>query len=336
MVSFTEDRNMASVKAYLKISCNEIDGVYPLVLEVAHKGEKSRVKTAHKLLKEELDEIRVKEEILEMNYAISCMEDCVTDFSVSDIVSLYQTNRERLLIKPYMEKMIDARKQERKGSEAEFYEAVLKKMLLFHQEKGPLTFNDMDAHWLQRLRDFLLASGMSEKVIRSYWRVLTCLYRNAQRDGLCSEAHNPFMDTSFVPVREIKLLLNEEEQQRLATIDLSDDSQLSLARDLYLFANHAGSLSLMDMISLKRSTIYKDKIWYRRGSNNKLSFISIDDVMHGIIRKYENEGEKIFPQFHKSSADWHEQYCVGLRCYNGQLKKIAQLLNLSVAYVENI
>ncbi len=340
---------MTSVKVRLNTCRSNKNGTYPLVIQLIHLRKKKNVNTPYHLSLKDFDKktgkavIRRKKknnlaeeinrylfsETKELLQVIGRLEKQKRVFTVGDIVQLYSPNYKNEVFMEYANKVLIELSENGKGGTADLYRSTLNKIALFQSQKPKLTFNDINREWIDSFRNQLLNSGLQENSVFSYLRILRSIYNRAEKDGICHNLRNPFLYQRFCPVPTVKHLLDEQSFRRIEEIDLDYDETLSFSRDLFLFSYYTQGMSFMDMAYLKREDIHEDVIWYRRSRNKQFTSVKISRPLYKLINKYNDGSEYIFPIFRLGNISLYNQYRVGLRRHNFQLKKLASLLKLS-------
>lgn len=335
----------------IKIELNKLrdiaDGSHPLIMRVIHERKIKKISTPYALTVEELDESAGRavfcgntsreqiqdindflyREVLELEYVISCLKMRKKEFKVLDIIRFYYLNKKRSLFKPYMERVIDDMRSEKKESEADFYLIILRRISCFQSAKSPLTFNDINKLWISNWSEYLLESGLSDNSVRSYRSILCRILKRAQKEGLYLDMSDPFSNDPEKNVAEIKYAVDEHTIKKLSEIS-PEDTQLSFSRDLFLFS-HGTEMSFLDMAYLKEENVHEDIIWYHRNVDRQLVCQKLTPFLYSIVRKYINGDEYVFSFLRKKNSDWRNHYYNEIRHYNSQLKALMALLNIS-------
>ena len=108
-------------------------------------------------------------------------------------------------------------------------------------------------------------------------------------------------------------------------------SGMDIARDMYLFSFYAQGMAFVDIVFLKKKNIRDGILSYRRHKSQQLIHIVVTPQMQGLIDKYANDSEYVFPIIDTSlSTSIYDQYRLALGRVNRYLKKITFRLNINV------
>lgn len=79
---------------------------------------------------------------------------------------------------------------------------------------------------------------------------------------------------------------------------MSDDSEVGIVRDMFMFGFYCRGMELIDVICLTKSSVDGNKLIYRRRANGHPKTIMLDKSAREIISKYKlSKGEYLFPLF---------------------------------------
>ncbi|WP_321480777.1 phage integrase SAM-like domain-containing protein [uncultured Bacteroides sp.] len=329
-----------------------VDETYPLIIEVMHYDKKRRLDTYYQVSEKEFVRLvksvllytqkgdvhdamlrYLLDEIIAIQYAITFLNSYVTDFTVADILKLYRLNQKPFLFIPYLKGIIQEYKKEGRKAKARLCSSLLQQTIAFHHSKRPLYFIQMDKKWLEAFRKYLLKLEISTQMIDSYWLILQEIYANASSEGLCAKFINPFKENAFPTLSELKCEFTISDIDNLFGLDLSENPELAMARDICLFKHFADDMTFMDMIFIKRDDVYQDNIWFRRNKDNRLCLVDNNETLKRIIDKFTFTGVYLFPLPFERKQEYGNYFFKELRWYNGELKKIAKLLNVPIKKV---
>ena len=320
-----------------------------LIVELEFKGDKQQISIPSKLSETELytllsrlmlsssvNEMKSVEqryllnEIAEIQYAIDMLDSCLIDYSLADVIRLYHLNKEPFLFDSFYKKSIKTISGKLKLADMNCYASLLKEMYKFQNSTRPFRLSEIDCRWLDAFRYHLLLSGFTKLEIDTYWLILCEVYHQASVQGVCSQLNNPFAQSVELPILPDGLYsLTEAELDKIRLVDLSGNCKLSLIRDFYLLEfYYVRRITFIDLINLKRTDVYNDKIWFRRYDDGRLCSLSVSGPVKFIIDRYEGHSEYLFP-LPAISNPMRMQYDVLLRWYNSQLRKLATYLDFS-------
>ncbi len=160
-------------------------------------------------------------------------------------------------------------------------------------------------------------------------RVLRSVYNKAVRRHIVEQA-NPFQNVYTGIDKTKKRAVDESVISRLCKFDLTNDSHLELARDIFIFSYCAHGMAFVDMAFLKKKNVEDNIISYSRHKTGQLLSVKIEPNMKKIINKYGNlvkESPYVFPFLTSIDAnEAYNQYRKAINLYNRQLKELSQKL----------
>jgi len=333
---------MASIKVHLNTYRTTKNDMYPLVFQVIHQRKKKLIYSPYHLAKENfsetigrainyrkkkcnsLDEVNeyIQKVIDSIERSVSFLELQGEDFSVSDIVALYKSNQENSLFITYTKKIVESLRQRGKNGTADAYQNTLNRVVSFLGKDKYITFENIDAKWLNRFKEHLQCDHLKENSMNFYMRNLRAIYNKALNEGLITTNQNPFQRMKLHGVKTIKRAVDNDTMKLISDADLSYDKQLSFSRDLFLFSYYSRGMSYVDMAYLKKSDIRNQTIFYYRSKTKQLLQIKVVEPLRLLIEKYDNPGEYILPILKSEQGDLYTQYRRGLRQHNNNLKRL--------------
>jgi integrase/recombinase XerD len=165
-----------------------------------------------------------------------------------------------------------------------------------------ISFQDITIPLLTRFRAYLKATrNVSERTIINHLLVIRTVYNQAIAGGLVDAKYYPF-GKGKISIRfpeSAKIGLSPEEVAELEVLDLSDESYLNHARNLWLFAYYFAGMRVSDVFLLKWTDIQDKRLHYTMGKNAKPGSLKIPEKALQIIEQYRNDEAKhqlIFPE----------------------------------------
>jgi len=340
---------MASIKVHLNAYRPTKSGTYRVVFQIIHQRKKKIIYSPYRLAPEYFDErigkaINFKrkknfqmeeinnycdEVIKDLKRTICFLESQNDFFTVSDIVSVYESNRSSCLFYPYTCGIIASLKQRGRNGTANAYQSTLNKVLKYQEGNKYMSFQEIDTKWLNGFKNFLQISRLQENSINSYLRIMRAIYNRAIKEEMITTNHNPFYQLRLHNVKTIKRAIDKESMKQICELDLRYNKQLSFSRDLFLFSYYTRGMSFVDMAYLRKKDIRNDTIYYFRSKTKQLLQVKIIEPLRKLIDKYRGDGDFVLPILHVDGSDLYKQYRVSLRRHNNHLKKLASCLNLS-------
>lgn len=307
---------MTSVKLMLNKERVLKSGKYPLVFQIIHKRRKKLIYTDIKLFEKEFNSDKGKichfkgseltyHKIQQYNcqindtqiYIWQLIEQLRTRqalFTIDDIIGNYRNvNCNKDLIS-YMEVQIQKKKDKKKEGIAAAYKSTMNSLIKFIGNQK-VQFIDINFLFLENYVQYLEEKGNTNNTIAFYMRNFRTIYNRAKKEGYEVISGAPFTEITIKTDKTIKRALSKDDIKKIALVDLSDNPKYDLARDLFMFSFFSRGMPFVDIVNLKKADIIDDIIIYRRAKTNQPLQVCSTSAIFGLIKKYENPGEYVFP-----------------------------------------
>jgi hypothetical protein len=326
-----------SIKVHLNKCRTKKDGTYPLVFQLLHRRKKRIIYSPYYLYEECFDDKKCKvfnrrhkraplaneineyiaDALHELHQAIETLEQQENEFSVADVVALYNSNHDNNFLLVYFRKLILNLKEEGRTGTANAYQSTMNSTMRFIGKNEYLSFEDINVRWLNHFISFLQKSGLKTNTINFYIRILRAVYNRAWKENVPgTQSQSPFKKIVLNSVKTAKRAIDRNALQLIARAKIKNNAQLELARDLFLFSYHSRGMSFVDMAFLKPSDISDDAIYYSRCKTGQPFRIKIVEPLRLIINKYRNNGEYLLPILNFGNASLYTRYRSGLKRHN--------------------
>lgn len=146
-------------------------------------------------------------------------------------------------------KYIDSREMDGSEKRRLTYKAVLG---VFERSCGgkKYTLSDIDSGVVERFKEFVRESGVSEASCSSYVRSMAFLFRRvAEQKGMDIEC--PFKTKGNTGVKNAPTVIPTGTLRTLKQLDLDSEPDLEFARDLYLLSFYTKGLSLYQLSTMR-------------------------------------------------------------------------------------
>lgn len=158
----------------------------------------------------------------------------------------------------------------------------------------------IDRFLVLEYHSYLVRQNFTEGTVNLYLRLLKSVVMMAEKEGVSgvnTEVFNGFIGNySLTETLKRHQSLDRQELRRLASMELSADSQLDLVRDLFMFCFYCQGMEVSDAVLLRNSDISGGMITYRKRGNGVLRPVMLDVGAKDIIKKYRNKSsEYVFP-----------------------------------------
>lgn len=195
-----------------------------------------------------------------------------------------------------------------------------------------LKLNEIDRGFVEGYSQWLVNNGVSENSQSFYLRTLRSALNHACVAGLTSIPDNLFegLNTKVLipPKRKNSSWIDNDIIKKIATIDLSDNQEAELTRDMFMFSFYCHGMELVDVLNLKKKDIKCGTLIYRRRLKGTTREVTLDQGAADIIRKYKSDTETyLFPLMEKYLRSQH--YTV-----TDKVRNNIKLIGLRVGYPE--
>lgn len=343
---------MTSIKLMLNKERILKSGKYPLVFQVIHARRKKLIYTDIKLLECEFDSGKEKvchskkgqltfrviagfnqhvgEIRTNIQKTVNQLEAKSHNYTVADIVDNYLGNYNLDSLILYMGKQVEKKKQMHKNGTAAAYLSTLHSLQSYIGDRK-VRFIDIDFQFLDNYLVYLYSKGNSENTVGFYIKNFRAIYNRAKKEGAKVVPSNPFLEIDIKTEKTVKRALTKKEIRKIAELDLSATPKRNLARDLFMFSFNSRGMPFVDIIHLKKQDIIDDVIFYRRSKTNQPLSVTITTEMSRLIKKYQNDGEYVFPILNPDKpTDLYNQYRNALKDVNTELKTVAKEAGINV------
>jgi len=166
---------------------------------------------------------------------------------------------------PFLITLVDSLMACGKVNRAKLYKVLYRSLGIFFGSQS-LSFDDIDAAFLNRYEVFLYQKEITDNTINSYFKLLRALINKAIVAKHMSKEANPFLSYSLSKFNTItrKRAMQEKDLQRLIDFPVEEGSNLGIARDYFLFSYYGRGMNFKDMACLKWGQIVNEQISYCR------------------------------------------------------------------------
>lgn len=165
---------------------------------------------------------------------------------------------------------------------------------------------------------------VSERSIINNLIVIRTIYNRAIKLGIVEQKLYPFgADKIRIKFPETeKVGLNIEEVRRLENAKELTPQQVH-ARNIWLFSFYFAGMRIADVLKIKWSDIYDDRLHYRMNKNAKLLSLKLPEKVLSILERYKKEGEDdfIFPEMKKADLNSPKDILAKTKTANRKINK---------------
>jgi site-specific recombinase XerD len=162
------------------------------------------------------------------------MLDKKSDYTVNELVDYYINRSFNGNLFPFVEYLIKNMNAKNRQKTASIYATAKRSFARFHSGQD-IVIDKIDNELLLNYEAYLKNTGMRKNSISCYMRALRAIYNQAVKKGLTTQKY-PFRDIYTGVDKTIKRAVNEEIVIRLKNKDFSEQKELALARDMFMFS----------------------------------------------------------------------------------------------------
>lgn len=203
----------------------------------------------------------------------------------------------------YMFNVIQSLKNEGHVSHAKNIRSLLANFKLFGNGKE-IFFYEIDKDFVHRYADWLKHIEISDSTQSFYLRNLRMVLNKAHDDGLIGSTSGWFKDVNTSIGHRVNTSdgkLNRELMLKIESLDLAENKQAALVRDMFMFSFYCGGMELIDIANLGYSNIKDGMLIYRRRLKGLERKVVLGEQATKIIERYKGESDKyLFPLLSKS------------------------------------
>lgn len=249
-------------------------------------------------------------------------------YTADDIVRLFKTPGNNISIISFMKEQIEYLRRCNKFGTAKNYECAMRSFA--RSLNGDIAIIAINERIIKNYNVYLLQRGIMRNSISFYMRILRAVYNKAVYNHL-TEQTNPFQNVYTGIDNTKKKAIDEKIIAKLYKLDLSKESHLELARDIFIFSYCARGMAFVDIAYLKKKDIQDGTICYTRHKTGQLLSVKIEPNMKKIIDKHTNSTSiYVFPFLNSSDTNnAYNQYRKAINLYNRQLKELSQKLPIN-------
>ena len=201
-----------------------------------------------------------------------------------------------------MQGVIAQLKQLNRERTSETYTAALRSFMIF-RENQDLPLSGITSDLLLLYEAYLKNRGICMNTISFYMRILRAVYNRAVERGLIAQQH-PFRHVYTGVDKAIKRAIPIKSIKALKALDLTKQSSLDFARDMFLFSFYTRGMSFVDMAYLRKTDLKNGVLTYRRRKTGQHLTIKWENCMAEIIAKYpENQTDYLLPIIKKKGNE---------------------------------
>lgn len=187
---------------------------------------------------------------------------------------------------------------------AETYATTLRSFMRFRQGRDCL-LTDLTSELVQCYEAWLYASGVVPNTASFYLKRLRAVYNKAVAQGLVVQQY-PFTQVYTSKAKTVKRAISKNLLRKIATLDLSDNSSMSFARDLFLFSYYTRGMSFIDMAYLRKTDLRDGVLTYCRHKTGQILSIRWEPCMQQLLDRLGTGGDYLLPIIRSAETARHD------------------------------
>lgn len=203
----------------------------------------------------------------------------------------------------YIFNLSQSLKNEKRPSQAKNFASLLANLKLFAEGKD-IFFYEINKEFINRYADWLKRLNISDSTESFYLRNFRTVLNKAHDDGLIGPTVGWFQDvnTSIGPSNKISDgKLNRNLMLKIEGLDLSENKNDALVRDMFMFGFYCGGMELIDLANLEYSNVKDGVLTYHRRLKGLEKKVVLGEQAMKIIERYKGGSNKyLFPLLSKS------------------------------------
>lgn len=271
----------------------------------------------------------IKSDTLLLDGIVSSLELRGVGYTTDDIVNLFY---ERVSCQSFLhfgQKIVLRLEESGRIRTSEIYKSALRSFMRFRKGRD-IRLSEITAEQMALYADYLSGEGVSLNTNSFYMRVLRAIYNRAVEEELVMQSY-PFRAVYTGVEKTLKRSIPFEVLKRIKKLDLSLDSSLDFARDVFLFSFYTRGMSFVDISYLRKGDIQDGVLRYRRKKTGQRLFIRWEKCMQEIIDKYaQSETDYLLPII-RLKGNERRQYINALHLVNRRLKDLSRMINYPVS-----
>ena len=230
---------------------------------------------------------------------------------------------------PFMQSIIEQKKLMGYIRTAETYKATLRSFSAFLNGKD-IALTKITPDIMQLYEAHLYNRGLLRNTTSFYMRILRAVYNRAVEKDLTIN-RNPFKHVYTGVDKTVKRAIPLKAIRQIKNLDLSLQSSLDFARDMFLFSFYTRGMSFIDMAYLKKKDLSNGILSYRRRKTGQQLFIRWEKCMQEIVDKYDNPlSSYLLPIIKPMNGDERTQYQNAMYLINRKLKEIGKIVEIKL------
>lgn len=272
---------------------------------------------------------RIRWDVERLTKIVRKLESNGLSYTADDVIEEFHRYASEYSLFNFMESMIAKLKQNCKIRTSETYTAALNSFKKFRNDED-IMLDCINSEVMESYEAWHQNRGNSPNTISFYTRILRAVYHRAVEEEIIENRH-PFRHVYTGVDKTIKRALPLQTIKKIKALDLSLNSTLDFARDMFMMSFMLRGMSFIDMAYLRKTDLSNGYITYRRRKTGQQLTIEWTKDMQLILDKYpENTSDYLLPIIRNSGTNERFVYKNIGDKINRSLKDIAALVGVSI------
>ena len=272
---------------------------------------------------------RIRWDVERLNKITKKLDANGLSYTADDVIDEFNRYANEYSLFNYIESIIVKLKQNGKVRTSETYKSALNSFKKFRKDED-IMLDSLTSEIMEAYEAWHKSRGVAPNTISFYTRILRAVYNRAVEDDII-ENRNPFKHVYTGVDKTVKRALPLPVIKKIKALDLSLNSSLDYARDMFLMSFYIRGMSFIDMAFLKKSDLKNGYVTYRRRKTGQQLIIEWTKEMQMILDKYpENTTDYLLPIIRNPGTNERCTYRNMGYNINHNLKKIAKMVGVQI------
>ena len=272
---------------------------------------------------------RIRWDVERLNKIDKKLDSNGLTYTADDVIDEFNRYANEYSLFNFMESIIVKLKHNGKVRTSETYKSALSSFKKFRQDED-IMLDCLTSEIMEAYEAWHKSRGVAPNTISFYARILRAVYNRAVEDDII-ENRNPFKHVYTGVDKTVKRALPLPVIKKIKALDLSLNSSLDYARDMFLMSSYLRGMSFIDMAFLKKSDLKNGYVTYRRRKTGQQLIIEWTKEMQMILDKYpENATDYLLPIIKNPGTNERCTYRNMGYNINHNLKKIAKMVGVQI------
>ena len=314
------ERKVRQLLSDYKVFLSEWDESRSMVTTIQKSERKAFILSIRERIRWDVERLNKIDKKLDANGLSYTADDVIDEFNrYANEYSLFN----------FMESIIVKLKQNGKVRTSETYKSALSSFKKFKQDED-IMLDCLTSEIMEAYEAWHKSRGVAPNTISFYTRILRAVYNRAVEDDII-ENRNPFKHVYTGVDKTVKRALPLPVIKKIKALDLSLNSSLDYARDMFLMSFYLRGMSFIDMAFLKKSDLKNGYVTYRRRKTGQQLIIEWTKEMQILLDKHpENATDYLLPIIKNPGTNERCTYRNMGYNINHNLKKIAKMVGVQI------